>query len=301
MLLTLSILWGGSFFFVELVVTSLPPLTIVLLRVGIAAASLGLFAALLRLPLPLSGATWLAFFVMGLINNVIPFSLIAWGQNHIASGLAAILNATTPLFTVFVAGILLADEHLRPAKLVGAAFGFTGVVLMIGPSALTGFGNDLAAQLAILGAALSYALAGVFGRRFKTMGIDPVTAAAGQVSASALILLPVVSLFEQPSGLASLAGSGIAAIVCLGLLSTAMAYILYFRILASAGATNLLLVAFLVPVSAILLGGLVLGESLRWIHLAGMGLIGLGLLFIDGRLPRRQHPRQSLVVRGETD
>ena len=221
---------------------------------------------------------------MGLINNVIPFSLIVWGQLHIASGLAAILNATTPMFTVIVAGLLLADERPTPAKLFGVIFGFAGVAVLIGPTAFEGIGDNLFAQLAILGAALSYAFAGVFGRRFRILGLHPVTTAAGQVSASTLVLLPMVFMFGQTQGLTSLAATGFAAIVALGLLSTAAAYILYFRILASAGATNLLLVTFLIPVSAILLGSLVLGEILQGIHFVGMSLIGIGLVVIDGRL-----------------
>ena len=244
----------------------------------------------LRLPLPTDARVWLAFLVMGLINNLVPFSLIVWGQVYIASGLAAILNATTPMFTVIVAGLLLPDERFTPAKLVGVVLGFAGVAVMIGPAALEGLGDNLLAQLAVLGAALSYAFAGVFGRRFKTLGLNPVTTAAGQVSASTLILLPIVLLFELPLDTGSLTTTGVAAIVALGLLSTAVAYILYFRILASAGATNLLLVTFLIPISAILLGATVLGERLAIEHFAGMARIGLGLAAIDGRpLDRLRH------------
>lgn len=284
MLITLSILWGGSFFFVEVVVTELPPLTIVLLRVALAAIALWIFAFTVGLRPPASAAIWLAFFVMGMINNVIPFSLLVWGQTHIASGLAAILNATTPLFTVIVAGIFLADERITLAKLAGVGFGLIGVILMIGPEAFGGFSSNVLAQLAVLGTAMSYAFAGVYGRRFKAMGLNPIVLAAGQVTASSLILLPVVFYFEQPQNLALPGVNTIAAIFALGIFSTAVAYILYFRILAAAGATNLLLVTFLVPVSAILLGSMVLGETLQPIHFIGMVLIGCGLIAIDGRL-----------------
>lgn len=290
MLITLSVLWGGSFFFVEVVINDLPPLTIVLLRVGLAAIALWIFAAMVGLRPPASTAVWFAFFIMGMINNAIPFSLIVWGQIYIASGLAAILNATAPLFTVIVAGVLLADERITLPKLAGVVFGFAGVVLMIGPGVLDGFSSNLFAQLAILGAAVSYAFAGVYGRRFKTMGLNPVVIAAGQVTASSLVLLPVVFYLEQPQNLTLPRVPGIAAIFGLGVLSTALAYILYFRILAAAGATNLLLVAFLIPVSAILLGSMVLGETLQPIHFAGMALIGSGLLVIDGRLLRSLKP-----------
>jgi len=284
MLIALSVLWGGSFFFVELVVQELQPLTIVSLRVGLAALALWIFVFATGLRPPRSIKPWVAFLAMGTINNVVPFTLIVWGQTHIASGLAAILNATTPLFTVIVAGVLLADEKITPIKFVGVAIGFFGAILMIGPKALSGLGADVLAQLAVLGAALSYAFAGVFGRRFKAMGIDPTITAAGQVTASSILLIPIALAFDEPMNIIALGPKSWAAIVGLAVLSTAVAYILYFRILASSGATNLLLVTFLIPVSAILLGSIVLGESLETIHFLGMALIGMGLAAIDGRL-----------------
>ncbi|MCP4472665.1 MAG: DMT family transporter [Gammaproteobacteria bacterium] len=293
MLITLSILWGGSFFFIEVVVTELPPLTIVLSRVGLAAVALWIFAASTGLRPPTNAGIWLAFLVMGMINNVIPFSLLVWGQTHMASSLASILNATTPLFTVVVAGVFLTDERLTVAKLTGVAFGLAGVILMIGPEALGGFSHNVLAQLAVLGTAVSYAFASVYGRRFETMGLHPVILAAGQVTASSLILLPVVFYFDQPQHLALPTVSAIAAILALGIFSTALAYVLYFRILATAGATNLMLVTFLVPVSAILLGSLVLGEVLQPVHLAGMALISGGLIAIDGRLLKLCKPTKT--------
>ena len=288
MLLTLSVLWGGSFFFVGVAVTALPPLTIVLMRVGLAALALWGVVAALGLRPPKSAKIWIAFFGMGVLNNVIPFSLIVWGQTQIASGLASILNATTPLFTVVVAGFLLADERMTANKIVGVVIGFAGAVVMIGPAALGGLGANVIAQLAILGAALSYAFAGVFGRRFKAMGVDPVVTAAGQVTASSVILAPLAVYVERPFTLAMPGVEVWAAVVGLAVFSTAMGYILYFRILASAGATNLLLVTFLIPVSAILLGSLVLGERLEPVHFVGMVLIGGGLAAIDGRLWRQR-------------
>ena len=289
MLLTLSALWGGSFFFVEVLVSALPPLTIVWLRVVLAAATLWIFAIIIGLQVPKTLGVWAAFFAMGLLNNVIPFFLIAWGQIYIASGLASILNATTPLFTVIVAGAFLRDERITAIKSIGVFVGFVGVVVMIGMSTLSELGTDALAQIAVLGAALFYAFAGVFGRRFKDIGIDPVLTAAGQVTASAIILTPLAIYVDRPFSL-SVPGVEIwAAMIGLSVLSTAVAYILYFRILASVGATNLLLVTFLIPVSAILLGVFVLGESLELIHLLGMALIGFGLSAIDGRLwkPKR--------------
>lgn len=284
MLVALSVLWGGSFFFVGVAVRDLPTLTIVVLRVGLAALVLWGVVAALKRPLPRNPDAWLAFLGMGILNNVIPFGLIVWGQQTIASGLASILNATTPLFTVAVAGLLLADERINGRKVLGIVVGFAGVVVMIGPGAISGLGADLLAQLACLGGAVAYAFAGVFGRRFKRLGVDPIVVAAGQVTASTLVLAPLALVIDRPWALAMPAATTWAAIVGLAVLSTALAYILYFQILQRAGATNLLLVTFLIPVSAIALGSLVLGERLNDPEIVGMALIGLGLLAIDGRV-----------------
>ena len=290
MLITLSVLWGGSFFFVGVAVTELPTLTIVTLRVGLAAVTLWVIALIMGLQPPKSIKIWLSFIAMGLLNNVIPFSFIVWGQAHIASGLASVLNATTPLFGVVVAGLLLADERATPMKLVGVVVGFIGVVMMVGMPSL-GLASQSAtlAQFAILVAALSYAFAGVFGRRFKGMGLSPVVVAAGQVTGSSLVLAPVALYID---GLPTLLGTDApslaswASILTLAVFSTALAYVLYFKILSSAGATNIMLVTLLVPMSAILLGSLFLHETLEWVHFVGMGLIAMGLAVIDGRLIR---------------
>jgi len=283
MLLVLSLLWGGSFFFTGIAVRELPSFTLVALRVGIGAIALWLMLHALGQRMPRDGRVWAAFFAMGLLNNVIPFSLFAWGQHHIASGLAAILNATTPLFGVLVAHALTEDERLTPAKAVGVTAGFVGVVVLMGPDALHGLGSGTLAQFACLSAALTYAFAGIFGRRFRRMGIPPMVTATGQVTASSVMLLPLALLVEHPWTLLPLHAATWAAVVGLGVLSTAVAYVLYFRVLATAGATNVLLVTLLIPVSAILLGVLVLGESLLPRHFLGMALIGAGLGCIDGR------------------
>ncbi|NRB24009.1 DMT family transporter [Shewanella sp.] len=286
MLILLSMLWGGSFFFVGVVVTELAPLTIVTLRVAIAAMTLWAIALMIGLRPPKTLRVWLAFLGMGLLNNVIPFALIVWGQTQIASGLASMLNAATPIFTVVVAGILLADERITPLKLAGVAVGFLGVAVMIGLPALSGNGN-LVAQLAIIAAALSYAFAGVYGRRFKAMGINPIITAAGQVTASTLILIPITLFVDGGLDVAGVSLNSWTAMIGLAVLSTAIAYVLYFKILELAGATNVLLVTLLVPVSAILLGSLFLNESLEAIHFVGILLIALGLSAIDGRLWHR--------------
>jgi drug/metabolite transporter (DMT)-like permease len=286
MLLALAIVWGGSFFFNGVAVRELPSFTLVWLRVGVAATTLMLMMRMLGQQMPREGRVWAVFFGMGLLNNVLPFVPIVWDQHRIASGLASILNATTPLFTVLVAHLLTPDEKLTPLKATGVVVGFTGAAVTIGGDALSGIGTGVLAQLVCLLAALSYAFAGIFGRRFRRMGVPPLATAAGQLTASTGILLPIMLLVDRPWALAMPHLVTWGAVLGVALVSTAPAYVLYFRILAAAGATNLLLVTFLAPVSAILLGALVLGETLQPRHFVGMALIGGGLAFIDGRLPR---------------
>jgi drug/metabolite transporter (DMT)-like permease len=287
MLVALAVLWGGSFFFNGVAVHALPSFTLVWLRVAVAAAALLTVLRLRGQTMPRAARIWAAFFGMGLLKNVVPFALIVWGQHQIASGLASILNATTPLFGVLVAHVLTRDEKLTPLKAAGVVVGFAGAAVMVGPDALAGLGSGVLAQLACLAAALTYAFAGIFGRRFRRMGVAPMATAAGQVCASTVLLLPVMLVVDRPWTLAMPDAATWGAVLGVGVLSTALAYVLYFRILAAAGATNLLLVTFLIPVSAILLGALVLGEALLARHFAGMVFIGMGLALIDGRLPRR--------------
>jgi drug/metabolite transporter (DMT)-like permease len=284
MLLALSILWGGSFFFVGVAVKELPPLTIVLLRVGLAALILNIVVRALGLGAPRDKEVWRAFLGMGLLNNVAPFCLIVWGQTHIASGLAAILNATTPLATVVVAHVSTADEKMSGGRLAGVVLGLVGVAAMIGPAAFRGMGADVTAQGAAFLAAISYAFAGVYGRRFARLSVRPLLAATGQVTASTLVLAPIALFVDKPWILPPPSFAVWSAVIGLAALSTALAYGLYFRILATAGATNLLLVTFLIPLSATALGALFLGERLDPRYFLGLALIGAGLAAIDGRL-----------------
>ncbi len=282
-LLTLSLLWGASFFFIGVAVKSLPVFTIVVARVAIAALILNLALHFSGMRMSLDLRLWGLFFAMAFINNAVPFSLISWSQSHIPSGLAAIVNATTPLFTVIVAHAFTSDERMTSGRLAGVVTGLAGVATMIGLDALETLGINIAAQIASLCAALCYASAAVFGRRFHQMSVSPLETATGQVTAASIMLIPVMLVVDQPWTL-PMPGSGtIAALLAVAALSTALAYILYFRLLATAGATNVLLVTFLVPVVAILLGTAFLGEVLAPQHLLGMALIGLGLAAIDGR------------------
>lgn len=292
LLIALSLLWGGSFLFNGILVRELPPFTIVTARVALAVLALWAIVRLSGHAVPRSREAWFAFFGMGVLNNIIPFSLIVWGQTHIASGLASILNATTPLFAVIVAHVLTEDEKMTEGRLAGVLVGFLGVALMIGPSALGDLGTNVLAQLAVLGGAVSYSIAGIFGRRFRRMGLPPLLPAAGQVTASALLMLPVALFVDRPWTLSAPSPEAWAALFGLAFLATALAYVIFFRILATAGATNLMLVTFLIPVSAILLGALVLGEVLAPKHFAGMALIAVGLAAIDGRLLRLVRERR---------
>lgn len=293
LLIGLSVLWGGSFFFIEVAVKFVPPLTLVSLRVSIAALFLWIVVGALGLNVRLPARVWLAFLGMGLLNNAIPFTLFAMAQLEIASALAAILNATTPLFAVLVAALFLPDEKPNFLKFFGVIIGFVGVVVMIGADLFSSkiLGTGLAAilaQLACLFAAVSYAFAGAFGRRFNRYGVHPILTATGQLTASSLILWPMALYFDGlDAGIGVLELAPFMSMLGLAIASTALAYVIYFKLLATVGSTNLLLVTFLVPITAALLGIFVLGERLALSDVTGMVFIGVGLSAIGGRLWRR--------------
>lgn len=293
-LLSLSVLWGGSFFFVEVALKALPPFTIVFLRVGVAALILHAVVLFIGQSVPKGMKIWRDFMIMGLLNNVIPFCLIVWGQKIISGGLASILNAATPFSTVIAAHFLTSDEKLNLNKVLGVLIGFAGVAVLIGIESLRSGDNLLIGQMAVLAAGCSYAFAGIFGRRFKSYRINPIVTATGQLTGAAILLIPVTLLIDHPWSL-SLPGADVwGAVGAMAALSTALAYILYFRILSSAGATNVLLVTFLIPVSAIILGVIFLGEFFGQRHFLGIVLIGCGLIAIDGRLFKRSRKRGKI-------
>ena len=287
MLITLATVWGGSFLFNAILVAELPVITIVAIRVTVAALALWGFARVTGRKIPTTPQVWGALLILGVLNNAIPFSLIVQGQTQITSGLASILNATTPLFTILVAGFFLTDERFSILRVLGVIVGFSGVILMVGPEALGGLEADFWAQLCALGAALSYGFASVFGRRFRELKVDPVMVATGQVTMSSLVLWPIALWIDGPQDILGLSFNAAASMFGLAVLCTSFAYIVYFLILERAGATNISLVTFLVPISAIILGVLVLGESIFIKEIIGMTLIGLGLAIIDGRLFQR--------------
>ncbi|MFD2739344.1 DMT family transporter [Sulfitobacter aestuarii] len=283
-MLLLALLWGGSFLAVRVALDEIGPLTSVAHRVFWAMLVLWIAVLALRLPLPRDPKIWGAFLVMGLLNNAIPFGLMAWGQLHIESGLTSILNAATAIFGVLVAALLLSDERLSPRKACGVLLGFAGVATAIGLDNLRDLDLRSLAQLAVLGGALSYAFAGVWARRMLA-GQPPQLAAAGMLTGSSLIMLPLARIVEGPATL-TLEPVTLAAIAYYALAATALAYLLYYRVLGMIGSGNLMLVTLLVAPVAMLLGSLVLGEQLRPAAYVGFVILALGLLVLDGRIWR---------------
>jgi len=286
LLAVLSVLWGGSFFFNGVVLKELPPLTVVLLRVALAAMILlpVLRAYQIRFPVGLSG--WKPFFAIALLNNVLPFSLIVIGQTYIPSGLASILNATTPLFTVLVMAAA-GDEKLHARRVVGIVTGLIGVIILHGQAA---HGQDPGFQsgegvgiLLCLAAAFSYGLSALYARR-KLSNSPPLATATFQLLASALMMTIVAAVFERPWQLPMPGVTTWLAMIGLSALSTALAYIVFFQVLRRSGSTNVMLVTLLIPVTAILLGYLVLGESISLREIIGALVIGSALLLMDGRV-----------------
>ena len=294
-LFALALIWGAAFMFISVAVREVPPLTYVWARLTVATGAMWLYLWWRGECAGLPRQVWGPIFVLALLNNVIPFILFGWGQTHIASGLAAILNATTPIWGVIVAHLFTADEKLSARKLAGVVLGFGGVTMMIGPALLGALGSNVLAQLACVAAALCYALSGVWARRFREMGTSPTAVTTGQLTAGALVMLPLALLVDRPWTVALPSLPAVGAIVALAVVCSAFAYILYFRLIDRAGATNALLVTLLVPPIAILLGVAFLGELLAPRDFAGLALIGLGLAAIDGRLLRvfRAPPPQA--------
>ncbi len=280
----LAVLWGLAFFFNAVGLRAMGPNTLVFLRMALATAPLLVFVRIRRLAMPTSFAAWRGLALLGLLNVVIPFVLFTWAQTRISSGLASVLNATTPLWGVIVAHFLTADEKATPQRIMGVLLGFAGVTTMLVPDLRAGLSGGLLPQLACLAATLSYALASIVGLRLNLGGMTPVTLATGQVASSAMMMVPVMLLSESPWTLPLPSAGPTLAVLGLALLSTSLAYLLYFRVLESAGASNSLLITFLIPVVAIFLGVVFLGESITPWQLGGIGLIALGLVALDGRL-----------------
>lgn len=278
----LGLIWGGSFTANHAALAEVPVFTTVAIRVSGAAICLWALIAALRLPVPLSPHMIAAFAVMGLLNNVLPFTLIVWGQNHIPSGLAAILNASTAIFTVALATLFFPDERLTATKAAGAMLGLLGVIVVMGPGALAAFDLTSLAQMAVLGATICYAVAGIFARFFMT-GLRPEVSAAGMLTAAALVMVPL-ALWQDGVPKAGYAPATWAALAYLAVVASALAYMLYYAVLRLAGAGNLSLVTLMMAPVSVVLGALLFGETLRPSAYAGFALLAAGLLIIDGRI-----------------
>ncbi len=290
-MVALSLIWGGSFLANRVALEEAAVATTVAIRVGGAAAVLWAVVLSRGLPVPRFGPIWGAFLLMGLLNNVIPFSLIVWGQQSIESGLAAILNASTAIMGVLVAAAAFRDERLTTRKLLGVALGFGGVVVVIGPDALRGFDITAAAQLAILGASLSYAVAGTWGR-FASRGVEPLVAAAGMLTGSSLLMLPAAWLLDgAPDG--AWTWPTWAALAYLAVICSAVAYLIFYRLLRRVGAGNTSLVTLMIAPVAILLGAAVYDEALPARAYAGFAILAGGLAVLDGRLGGRRAPEDA--------
>ena len=293
LLLGLSAIWGASFWFIEVGLASVSPMTLVLIRVGSGGLALLLFLLASRRGLPVDGLFWRRAAVMGLLNNVLPFCLIAWGQLFISAGMAAILNAHTAFAAVWIAAIFIASETLRANRVAGVVIGILGVVLVIGPENIIGLGQLAASdqqiwgQLAVLAATFSYALAGVWGK-LKLAGRDALQTACATLLCATLWLVPLVVWRDGLPSVQLLFDAGfMSAMLTLGLAGTALAYWVYFRLLDLAGASNLALVTIIVPVFAVGLDALLLGVLPGPLVLAGFAVVAVGMAVLDGRLPTR--------------
>lgn len=280
----LALIWGGAFFFIGVAVRHVPPFTYVFVRLTMAAIAMWAFLWWRGQPLALPRTAWSAILLLALLNNALPFVLFGWAQTHIASGLASILNATTPIWGVIVAHLFTADEKITPRKAVGVLIGFGGVAAMIGPALFASIGDSVLAQLACVVASLAYALAGVWARRFRKMGVSPISVTTSQLTVAAIMMLPMSLIGDRPWTMNFPPIEAIAAIAALAVVCTAFGYVLYFKLIDSSGATNALLVTLLVPPTAVLLGVAFLGETITPLDLVGLALIAIGLAAIDGRL-----------------
>lgn len=284
-LLLLALIWGGSFLAIRTALDEIGPLTSVFFRTSVAAVFLWVIMLIKKETLSLTPRSWIGFGVMGLLNNVIPFSLMAWGQLYIETGLTSILNASTAIFGVVVAAMVFADERLTARKALGVALGFLGVAVAIGPSNLLSINLSSAAQLAVIAGTLSYALAGAWAK-LRLHGLSPLQASTGMLTASSFFMLPLMLIVEGWPSLSMEPGTWIG-VLYYALVATAVAYLLYYKVLAMAGSGNLLLVTLIIPPIAIVLGALVREETLSSNAYWGFALLAMGLLIMDPRILRR--------------
>lgn len=283
----LSILWGGAFFLIEVGLRSYPPITLVFMRLALAVPPMWIAMRLMGERWPTEPRIWGLLGIVGALNCALPFILFFWGQQYLDSGYASILNATTPLWGVITAHFLTSDEKATPARIIGVLIGMAGIVVMVEPEAMKGLSNNLLAQLACIVSTIFYSFAAIYGRRLSQTELTPMAVATGQTMAAALMMVPIVAVMDQPWAMAAPRLDSTLAGITLAIFSTALAYTLYFRLIDRSGASNAQLVAFIMPVLAIILGIAFLGESLSGGQIAGAGLIAVGLAILDGRLVAR--------------
>lgn len=291
-LAVLALVWGSSFLLIELGLTGFGPLTLVFLRIALAVPLMLVAMRVAGQRLPRDAHSWWQLTIIGFLNLAFSQALFFWAQTRIDSGLASILNATVPLWGVVLAHYFTRDERATPAKVMGVVIGFAGLVVMVGPDALAGVGQDVAAQLACLLATACFAAAAVWARRLGSH-VQPLAAATGQMMTAAVMLLPLPLLFETPFAAAP-SLTAVAALLTLAIVATSFTYLLYFRLIATAGASNAMLIALLMPPVAIGLGVLFLNETLTGGQLLGLALILTGLIIIDGRLVARLALRRAV-------
>jgi drug/metabolite transporter (DMT)-like permease len=286
LLLFLSLLWGSSFFFVEIIIREIPTITLVSIRLILSALILYGILFITGKRLPINKPLIQTFFIMGLLNSVLPYSLIAWGQHYVSSGMAATLIASTPILTVVAAHYFTHDEKTTTQKLLGVFVGFIGVVVMLSDQFDDSNQYLMIGKVAMLLASACYACGAIYSKKASKHGLSPLQTATGQMTAAAILLTPFSIVIDKPWQLSTLNQDTVLSITGLVLLSSVLAYVLFFNLMKSAGVTNLILVAFLIPMSSIILGVLFLNEILTMVHILGMLLIGISLTIIDGNLPK---------------
>lgn len=293
-LLLLGALWGASFLFIKLGLESFPPLTLVSLRL---LSSAVLLYALLRLRggrLPATRRGWADLAFVGVFGTVLPWLLITWGEQHISSGLAAILNATTPLFSILLAYVWTREEQLSAARTAGVLLGFVGVVVAVGADNLDLASSGTQGQLAVLGAAACYGVSAIYGRR-AFRGLPPLVPAAGQMITGSAALVPIALLVDgPPTATPTLAALG--GMAGLSLIGTVLAYILFYWLLERLGASRASMVTYLLPPFALLYGWLWLQEPLHSNALLGLGLVVAGILVANGVLSFRRRPMAATTT-----
>ena len=280
-LLLLAALWGPSFLFIKVAVSDIPPFTLVAGRVGLAAVLLYVVLRLQGRNLPRPGSIWRHFAVAGFFSNALPFTLFSWGEIYIDSAVAAILNGTTPLFTILLAHFFTSDDRLSGVKVWGTLLGFGGLVVLIAPSLLAGIHATTWGLLAVTTAAASYGVAIVYTRQ-NLRNLPPLVGPTAQLTMAAIYIIPLALVIEQPFSRPLPSWAAIGALVALSVVGTALAFVVYYRLLEKLTATSVSMVTYLVPVIGVVLGVVVLNEQPGWNAYVGCALILLGVMVVNG-------------------